>query len=403
MKSSFDLEKEHLYFDNAASTPQLNCVRDSVTKFLNNYGSIHRGHGKFSTRSTESYEQARTDILKMVNGKPERDGLFFVSNTSDGLNRLALLFKELGDIEILTTDIEHSANLLPWIKTFDKVHLLKTNEDFEINLDKLEQILIANENIKVVTISGASNVTGIKTDIKSAYKICKKHNRYLVIDASQYAPHFKIDMDDADVFVMSGHKMYAPYGIGAVVARKEILALTKHSFSGGGNVCYVSEDHNVYYKDNPYNQEIGTPNGVGAIAMATAMNHLYNEVGFNFLDKHNEELCQALYEELNQTSLKIVFPKEKQYKNRSPLLIADHDNLEKLADYLYENDVSVRLGAFCVYRFIEKIKGKIDYNMINCNDYKEKGLLRISCGLMTNKEDVIKLKKIIQEFDRENA
>lgn len=140
-----------------------------------------------------------------------------------------------------------------------------------MDLDVLEETLkLHKDKILAISLAGASNVSGavlpIKTIRNMINDICP--DIYFIIDASQYAPHHTINLNDADIFVFSGHKMYAPYGIGVVAGDKKLFANMRHSFKGGGDVEFITREDIPIYKNIPFNQEIGTPNFVGAIAIA---------------------------------------------------------------------------------------------------------------------------------------
>ena len=263
------------------STISFKKVKNVADDFLYHYGSLHRGSGINSKKSTDSYENAREKILSFLDGTKE-DCVIFTNNTTDSINKFALIYPfEKNDV-VLTSDIEHTSNYLPWLK-HAKVQLLKTN-DFKIEPRNVEKELIENKNIKIVALTWASNITGYISEIKNIYRICKKYNVLLFIDASQYSPHHKPTLKYCDFIAYCGHKMYAPYGSGVLAGNKEILKNDRYSLTGGGNVIYIGENGQVYYKEVPYMHEAGTPNGLGAVALACAHEVLFKDIGINRLE-----------------------------------------------------------------------------------------------------------------------
>lgn len=295
----FGLNQDEIFLDNAASTPPFKKVMNEVIEFLSNYGSIHRGFGNRSDISTSKYEEAREKIKKLMKSGSTHD-LFFISNTTEGINRISLMLLEekenTGRDIIVVSEIEHSANLLPYTPYFN-IKTIKTTENFDIDLSDLDNFLKKySKRILAVSFAGSSNVTGKTINIQKIYKMIKNYdeNIYFMIDASQYAPHFSINAEDADIWVFSGHKTYAPFGIGGILANKRLLKNMKYSFKGGGDVEYIYPDNTSEYKYIPYNQEIGTPNGVGAIAMAKAFEILYEDICFDNIHKHEKEVSDKL-------------------------------------------------------------------------------------------------------------
>jgi len=386
-KNMFNLNKDWRYFDNAASTPPLLYVKEKVNNFLNNYGSIHRGFSDMSLESTEEYEKSRKKILEYVNpDKVNGYNLVFVQNTTDGLNKLSLMF-DLSNKNIAVSDIEHSANYLPWQKRSNQVFLIKTKEDFTIDFDYLENIL-KKKNIFILSLAAASNVSGkilSEKEMKILRELTLKYGTYLIFDCAQYVPHYKLNIKYCDACVFAGHKMYAPYGGGVLIAKDEILKNNFNSLTGGGNVTYIefnedSRKSKIYYKNIPYMHEIGTPNGIGAVSIKYALDILYDESLFD-LNKHTKEISSFMKEELKDFDLLANLP----YKDTPIVLL---ENTKENKEKLFQNKIAFREGHFCVYNFMKKL------------GYKEKGVIRLSAGLMTSKEDILYVKDILKNKNK---
>lgn len=392
----FGYNQNNVYLDNGASTLALKCVKDVGDEFLLHYGSLHRGSGYNSELSTQKYENARNYILKTIDGTSD-DCAIFTANTTDAINKFALLFPFNNSDKVLISDIEHSANALPWRKHATVI-------EFETNKFRIEPAIIENylkeePNIRIVSVAAASNITGYITDIKSIYEICQKYDTYLFVDASQYAPHNKPSLKYCDFIAYCGHKMYAPFGSGILAGRKDILGNEGMSLTGGGNVIYVDKNGIPIYKDAPYLHEAGTPNGIGAVTFAKSHQFLFDEYGEEQLIKHNRELLTELMiqsERLKDYGYHVYFSDTDEY--RTPIMIVDNQiksntetvRLLNTPISEYEKNVFIREGAFCAYRLIENLKHlqSIQNKIINGKLNSQYSLIRLSASLINDKKDI---------------
>jgi len=388
-KPAFLKDETFLYFDNAASTPPLLDVFKTVNDFLWHYGSIHRGFGEKSCASTNDYENARETILKITDA--EGESLVFCSNTTDAINVFAA---GLEKSRVAVSFFEHSANYLPWLGKHEIINL--GWENYYLTPENLDTFLKKNK-VDWVSIAGASNVTGYAIDAKGLYEVCRRHGARLFIDASQYAAHYKISLKHCDAFAFSGHKMYAPYGGGALVFRKELLSreLKDYERKGGGNIRYFNDEF-VFYKDHPYNREVGTPNAVGAIAMAKAL-EILNDFGWDNIHAIDMENYLALYEGLRQIDgIKILFPLEDAVYNekilKTPVIVFQITKYpyEVMKEKLQDKRIGFRYDSFCVYRLLESVTETETYHGSNLDEHLRKiSAYRLSPGLITTKNDVL--------------
>lgn len=352
---------ENIYLDNAASTLAIKPALQAGLDFLKTYGSIHRGAGHNSEVSTDAYEKDRETIKKYINGT-KNDSVIFTGNTTEGVNMLAHILKPK-DGGILVSDIEHSSNLLPWMTNFKNVRVFETNEG-HIDPEKIDIALDKNLNIQLVACTWASNISGYVTDMQSVYDVCKKHGVMLLADASQYAPHFCPTLEYCDFLVYCGHKMHAPFGCGVLLAgTNEILDRPGTSMTGGGNVAYTSESATIY-KHASWMHEAGTPNGFGAITLAAAHDAIYSHPDELYL--HNVAMNQAVDdagEMLRKAGYTVWFDREEEEKTPTFLIdfpLADNKAVVSLLGQkigIYEKPVFCRIGTFCSYKMIEKLKG----------------------------------------------
>ncbi len=265
-------------FDNAASTPPLKRVRDLVNGFSDVYSSVHRGTGYKSRLSTEAYEQARERVAQFLRVDDKHQVVIFVKGTTDALNRIAAEEARLDWRQVLVTEMEHHADLLPWRHRSGHV-MVGLSDDGHIDLDAIEAALKQSHGkISLVAVCGASNVTGFVSPIHDVAELAHRYGALISVDAAQLAPHHRIDVRPADDprhldFVsLSGHKMYAPYGAGVLVAPREFFAGAPEVM-GGGAIDIVTWDDTVW-ADLPDREEAGSPNVIGAVAMGAAIETL---------------------------------------------------------------------------------------------------------------------------------
>jgi len=290
-------------FDNAASTPPLKRVRDAVTGFSEVYSSVHRGTGYKSRLATEAYEQARELVAHFLGADDRSQVVIFVKGTTDALNRIAAEQARLDGRQVLVTEMEHHADLLPWRHRSGHV-MVGLSDDGHIDLDAIEHALKAGDGtIGLVAVCGASNVTGFVSPIHEVAELAHRHGALVSIDAAQLAPHHRIDIRGAsdpghlDFVSLSGHKMYAPYGAGVLVAPRDFFSGAPEVM-GGGAISIVTWDDTVW-ADLPDREEAGSPNVIGAVALGVAIETLL-ELGFDEMLHHEVELGTSLLTRLSR-------------------------------------------------------------------------------------------------------
>jgi possible selenocysteine lyase (aminotransferase of nifS family) len=381
-----------LYFDNAASTLALKSVVDKSLEFLSTYGSIHRGIGYNSEHSTELYEKARGYILKCLKGTHNHT-VIFTSNTTDSINKVASILELSMMDTVVVSDIEHSANFLPYMQV-SKVKRINTGDSNIVTADMVESILLKDSSIKLVALAAANNVTGYITPFSEIYDVCKRYGAIFLLDCSQYAPHYRMGLDMADILVYSGHKMYAPFGIGVIAGRKDLLSKHgEYEATGGGNVIYFN-DKEVYYKEAPYSHEVGTPNGVGAIAIAEAHRVLYEDIDLN---SHTKSLVNNILNIKLNKNFSVFF---NDTEDKTPVFVFKH-NIVSNGDICSKlgNKVLLREGAFCSYRLLEKTLPSVSSIMEGDKLNSEFSLIRASAGLVNDESDFATLEQRLNNID----
>ena len=353
-------------FDNGATTPPFKCVNKEIMKHMQMYGSIGRGKGPKSEYSTRVYEKCREYIKQYFNiAGDNKYTVIFTKNTTEGMNLLANTLINSKCDKVLTTRMEHHANDLPWRYTSNVIYV-DVDKEGKVNIGDIEDALINHKGeIKYVTITGASNVTGYVNPINDIARVAHKYGAKIIVDAAQLAPHREINMkgtgnnDSIDFLALSAHKMYAPYGSGVVIGLTEDLKNKEPFLKGGGAVDLVF-DYDIYWSEPPSKFEAGTPNYLGAIALYTAMNKL-KEIGFDKIQEHEELLKNRLLDGLEGMNRIVLYgTRESDRLGVVPFNI-DGINYENVADRLsYIRGIGVRQGAFCAHTYVRRLLGISD-------------------------------------------
>lgn len=397
VKLSDGTEVVPINFDNAATTPPLKQVDAFVYDNILMYGSVGRG-GHKSSYCTHAYELSRQEILSFFS-LTEQDGytVVYVKNTTEGLNFLANALCDGRRDKIITTRMEHHANDLPW-RVSAHTFYIEVDQDGKLILSQLEEKLIqARGSIKYVTVTGAANVTGYINPIHKIASLVHRHGAMLIVDAAQLAAHREINMkgtqeDEAiDFLVFSGHKMYAPFGSGVIVGRKEVLDSKMPYMVGGGMVAQVLDD-DVYWKVSPYKDEAGTPNFLGAMAIVAAMTVL-KKIGFKNIAIHEEKLKKRLIKGLSQIPEVILYGDNTE-EERLGVIPFDVKGIEheKMAHLLQEvRGIAVRSGCFCAQPYVARllrISDRERYQLMCYPNLPQPGMVRASLGLYNTEEEV---------------
>ena len=385
-------------FDNAATTPPLKPVMDAIDNEMNMYGSIGRGFSPKSNHSTDLYNAARRTVMEFVNADPDVNTAFYVNSTTDGLNKLASALIKSEDDLVLTTRMEHHADDLPWR---ERCHVIYAEVDDQgrIIYDDIERLLTENEGkVKYVCVTAASNVTGYITDVHRVAKMAHAHGAQIIVDGAQIVAHRQFSMtgdtpeENIDFFVFSAHKMYSPYGGGAVIGPWEYLDITKPQFYGGGIVKIVTDDK-VVYKYSPEVYEAGSPNYAGVVGMAKAMEVL-KQVGFDAIAEHEKKLNARLVEGLKKFDNVIIYGDSEDLSDRVGVVSFNFTDINSyiIAAKLAEiGGVATRRGAFCAHPYVWRLMGISNEEaegFENCIDMKTPGMIRVSFGIYNTEEEV---------------
>ena len=392
-------------FDNAATTPALQPVMDEVNEKLQKYGSIGRGFSPKSDYSTDLYNETRDKVLDFVGADPETYTVFYVNNTTDGLNKLATALTEDKSDVILTTRIEHHSNDLPWRENATVIYA-EVDDQGRVMYDEIEKQL-QNNKVKYVSVTAASNVTGYVTDVHRVAKLAHKYGAKIIVDGAQIVAHRKFSMvgdspdENIDFFVFSAHKMYSPYGGGAVVGLTEDLEGHMPNFYGGGTIHIVGDDW-VEYADAPKSYEAGSPNYPGVVGMGKAIDIL-QEVGFDNIEEHEKALNRRLVDGLLKMDNIIVYGDTEDLSDRVGVITFNFSdaNTALIAEELsHRYGIATRRGAFCANPYVWRLYGLTDeqvHNFAECSDTNTPGMIRVSFGIYNTEEEVDYLLKVLPD------
>lgn len=248
--------------DVAATAPCAAVAADAVSRLLPSYASVHRGAGALSQHCTETYEQARQAVARFLGCRPD-DHVIFTRNTTDSLNLLAHAVP--GDTAVVTFVGEHHANLLPWRRVV-RLPLPRSAPDVVAALDRA----LRRHAPALVAVTGASNVTGEVWPLAEIGRVARRHGARVAVDAAQLAAHRPVSLTDlgADYVALSGHKLYAPFGAGVLAGRADWLNAADPYLRGGGASAHVAGDGSATWATGAARHEAGTPNLLGAVALA---------------------------------------------------------------------------------------------------------------------------------------
>ena len=297
--------KKLIYLDNAATTQKPLCVINAITEaYTNVNANVHRGVHFLSQKATEQYEDARETVRAFINAR-QRHEIIFTRGTTESINLVAASFGESflqsGD-EVIVSTMEHHSNIVPWQLLVErigiKLRVIPLTAD--TRLDIVAYRALFNEKTRFVSITHTSNVLGVTNPVKEFIDIAHEHNIPILIDGAQSVPHKKVDVQelDADFFVFSGHKIYGPTGIGVLYGKEEILNRMR-PYQGGGEMIQTVRFEKTTFNELPYKFEAGTPDYVGAIALAKALDFV-SAIGLEEIAAHEQNLTRYALEQLKQ-------------------------------------------------------------------------------------------------------
>lgn len=340
------------YLDNSATVQKPKCVLDAVSRYYeNDNANPMRGLYDLSLRATEDYEKARSAAARFIGATPEE--IVFTRNASESLNLVAysygMNFIKEGD-EIIVSVAEHHSNFLPWQQvakvTGAKVIWYDCEKDGRFDLDTLLGLL--SDKTKLLAITQVSNVLGRVNDVKTMAKMVHEKGGVIVVDGSQSVPHMAVNIKDldADFFAFSGHKMYAPMGIGVLYGKKALLDKMPPFLYGGEMIESVTKERTTF-AEVPHKFEAGTVNAGGAAGLLAAIEFI-EKYGFDFITKREDMLTKRAFDRMKEMPYIKILGGERAEDHHGIIAfqvegVHPHDVSQIFAD----SDIAVRAGHHC--------------------------------------------------------
>ena len=406
----------YVNLDNAASTPALTDVLEAVDRFMPYYSSVHRGTGFKSRLSTVAYDQAHETIAEFVGANTDTNAVIFGKNTTEAINKLSFRLPARPGAVVITTQLEHHSNDLPWRARFPVEHV-RALPDGRLDEAHFDQLLAQHAgNIALVAVTGASNVSGFLQPIHRLARKAHAAGALILVDAAQLAPHRRVDMkadidpEHLDFVTLSAHKMYAPFGTGALVGPKAVFMQGAPEYPGGGTVDVVTLDE-VHWAGMPDRDEAGSPNVVGAVAMAAAARVLM-DVGMDRVAAHEQALLAYATERL------LAVPGVTIYGETDPARLHEKVgvipfNMAGVSHFLlaailgYEGGIGVRSGCFCAHPYVvhllnldSETASSWRTQLLDGDKSNMPGMVRMSFGCYSNREDVDRLVAMLERIAR---
>lgn len=348
-----------VYLDNSATTQKPRVVVDSIVReYYSENANVHRGVHFLSQQATDLYEQARERVRTFINARSDKE-IVFTRGTTESLNLVASSFGERfmgeGD-EVIISAMEHHSNIVPWQLLQERkgirLRVIPINDRGELLLDEYEKLF--NKRTRIVAVTHVSNVLGTVNPVKQIAAVAHAHGVPVLVDGAQSVPHIAVDVQDmdCDFFVFSGHKVYGPTGIG-VLYGKESLLNELPPYQGGGEMIKNVHFEHTEYEDAPLRFEAGTPDYVGAHALAAAIDYV-SALGMENIAAHEHSLLAYATERMNCIPGMRIFG---QAENKSAVLSFVVGNIHPLdlGTLLDRFGVAVRTGHHCAQPLMERM------------------------------------------------
>ena len=384
--------KPLVYLDNAATSQKPRQVIDALVHYYSTINAnVHRGVHTLSQEATEAYEGARETVRRFINAGSTRE-IVFTAGTTGGINLMTRSYAadilKPGD-QVLITHMEHHSNIVPWqIICREKGAELKVaaiDDRGALDMASFDELL--NERTRIVAINHVSNALGTINPVRALADKAHAVGAVLMVDGAQAAPHMQVDVTalDADFYTLSGHKMFAPTGIGVLYARERLLQKMS-PYQGGGEMIKMVSFEKTVYNDLPYKFEAGTPNIAGAIGLGAAVNYM-SAIGLDAITAHEQALLDYGHRVLADIpGLKFIGTADQKAGVLS--FVLDYAHPHDIGTFLDHEGIAVRTGHHCAQPVMDR--------------FGVPATARASLALYNNREDldalVRGLKKIHKVF-----
>ncbi|HFT1738626.1 TPA: cysteine desulfurase CsdA [Vibrio vulnificus] len=373
-------QNELVYLDSAATTQKPQCVIDAITQYYSSQNAnVHRGSHSLTASATSQFEAARECVAHFIGAQSSKE-IIWTRGATEALNLIAQTYArstlQVGD-EILVGEMEHHANIVPWQmvaeQTGAKVVKIPMTADCQLDIESFKTLM--NERVKIVAVAQTTNVTATRQPIESIIELAHQHGAIVVVDGAQGIVHEPVDMRtlDADFYVFSGHKLYAPAGIGVLYGKLALLEAMPPWHGGGKMVEKVSFEKTTF-SALPGKFEAGTPNVAGAIALAKAI-EWYQGFARDKVESHLHQLQSATYRALRaMEDIRVIG-----YQNNASVItfVMDGVHHQDIATLLDQQGIAVRAGHHCAHPLMDALGVK--------------GTVRVSFAIYNTMQDVEKL------------
>ncbi|EJV0370541.1 cysteine desulfurase CsdA [Vibrio vulnificus] len=373
-------QNELVYLDSAATTQKPQCVIDTITQYYSSQNAnVHRGSHSLTASATSQFEAARDCVAHFIGAQSSKE-VIWTRGATEALNLIAQTYArstlQVGD-EILVGEMEHHANIVPWQmvaeQTGANVVKIPMTADCQLDIESFKTLM--NERVKIVAVAQTTNVTATRQPIESIIELAHQHGAIVVVDGAQGIVHEPVDMRtlDADFYVFSGHKLYAPAGIGVLYGKLALLEAMPPWHGGGKMVEKVSFEKTTF-SALPGKFEAGTPNVAGAIALAKAI-EWYQGFARDEVESHLHQLQSATYRALREMEdIRVIG-----YQNNASVItfVIDGVHHQDIATLLDQQGIAVRAGHHCAHPLMDALGIK--------------GTVRVSFAIYNTMQDVEKL------------
>lgn len=375
--------KPLVFLDSAASSQKPEVVIEAIKYYYEHtHANVHRGVYRLSQDATDAFEKGRSIVRRFINS-PSEEEIIFTKGATEGINLVASCFgrKYLNENdEVLISAMEHHANIVPWQLICEekkaKLKVIPINDQGELIPDEFKRLLTTNT--KIVALTHVSNTLGTVNPVKSLIAYAHEMGIPVLIDGCQAAPHLPVDVQDfdADFYVFSGHKVYAPTGIGVLYGKKKWLEAMP-PYHGGGDMIETVTFEKTTFNKLPHKYEAGTPHIEGVVGLGTALEYV-NEIGFEYITRHEDQLLRYATHQLKQIKgLRILG--EAAQKIGVISFVVEGTHPYDIGALLDKQGIAVRTGHHCTQPLMQR--------------YEVPGTVRASFGIYTDEHDIDALVK----------
>ncbi len=397
--------KRLVYLDHGASTHPPRPVLEIYKDFLeHSYANVHRGQHHLSQLATDRFEHVSDDILRFIGAETDRAALILLGNTTQALDLAAHVMAGHEGITLVSL-MEHHSNDLPHRARGEVVHF-GVLEDGTLDYDDLERKLQARR-VKLVAVTGASNVTGYLTDVHRVARLAHAHGARILVDAAQQLAHAPVrvlakdDPGHLDFLAGAGHKAYAPFGSAFLYGPQQLLDEAPPYIPAGGTVVYVTESE-AFFKKSPDRHEGGTPNIAGAVALAAALRFL-EDVGMEDVRAHERALVARAMDALSRVDGVTLLGHPDPALRIGALALTIEGVPHELAATILNREaaIAVRNGCFCAHPYLHRLlrledTSELRRRLLAGEEVELPGAIRPTFGIFNTEEEVDELVRMIR-------